>query len=199
MKTENKILATVVGMALLAAGCDPSAQQSSAPSTRPAVVTTQALEQAPAVTAAYPARPPSVFTIDGHDVSFPAARLAVVSRRNGLTLRLMSDDPQAAIDPGYVGNSFSMDMQFVLDRVEDLPGATWDHKPADEDDSVSGIFIHGVRDGLRPYDVHVTFQKTDKDIRAYVEGIFLHEDTQNPVAAPQRVRVSACLLINAVE
>lgn len=205
MKARNKICLAALrsigamGIALALSACD-NTSQSSTPTTEPTVAaaTTQPADPA-AVMAAYPARPPAIFTIDGQNVAFPAARLAVINHRGGLTLRLFSDDPPTAIDPGYVGNSFSFDMRMAIDRAEDIPACTWDHKPDDADDSVSGVFVHGFRDGLRPYDVHITFQKTDEQMLAYVDGTFLRNDNQNPAAPPDRVHVSACLHVSAVE
>ena len=205
MKRQNKIFcavihaAAVVSIGLTQAGCD-DATQSAAPTTKPSSVasaTNQPADQS-AMVAAYPTRPPAVFSIDAHDVAFPAARLAIVSHDNGLTLRLCSDDPPAAIDPGYAGNSFTLDMRIPIDRADDIPASTWDHKSSDADDSFSGIFVHGYRDGLRPYDVHVTFQKADDQMLAYIDGTFLR-DNPNPAAPPDRVHVSACLHFNGVE
>jgi hypothetical protein len=170
------------------------------PTTQPApLVIANPPAEAPAIVAAYPMRPPAIFTIEGRDVAFPAARIAIVSHRGGLTLRLFSDDPPTAIDPGYIGNSFSFDMRLPIDRVEDLANVTWDHKPSDADDSGSGIFVHGIHDGLRPYNVHISFQKTDGQLSAYVDGSFLHDDPQNPIAAPTQVRASGLLKLNGVE
>lgn len=207
MKQSNKIFAAagrtigigVVGLALVA-GCDDATQRSQVPATQPAVASATIHPSAdqPAVVAAYPTRPPAVISIDGRQIAFPAARLAVVSHSGGLTLRLCSDDPPDAIDPGYAGNSFILDMRLPIDRTTDIPASSWDHKPSDADDSVSGIFVHGYRDGLRPYDVHVSFQKVDDQMLAYIDGTFLR-DSANPAAPPDRVHVSTCVHVNSVE
>jgi hypothetical protein len=207
MSRSNKIFVAigksiglaVVGLAMVA-GCDDATQRSSVPTTQPAVTsaTAQPAADQSAVVAAYPSRPPAVLTIDGRQVAFPAARLAVVSHSGGLTLRLCSDDPPDAIDPGYAGNSFILDMRLPIDRTADIPACTWDHKPSDADDSISGIFIHGYRDGLRPYDVHVSFQKVDDQMLAYIDGTFLR-DSANLAAPPDRVHVSTCVHVNSVE
>jgi hypothetical protein len=146
----------------------------------------------------YPARPPAIFTIDGSDIAFPAARLAVIGHRGGIVLRLGSDDPPTAIAPGYAGNSFILDMRLPIDRIDELPAAAWDHRPSDADDSISGIFIQGYRDRLRPYDVHVNFQKTDEDTLVLVNGTFLRDDPQNPAGPPEHVRVSGVLHVNGI-
>jgi hypothetical protein len=183
----------------LMSGCD-DVQETGKPTTQPVpvVVSNQPVDVA-AIAAAYPLRPPAIFTIDGRDVAFPAARLAVVSHHGGLKVRLFSDDPPTAIDPGYLGNSFSFDLRLPIDRADDLANQSWDHRPSDPDDSGSGIFVHGIHDGLRPYNVHITFQKTDGQLSAYVDGFFLHDDPQNPIAAPTQVHASGSLRLNGVE
>jgi hypothetical protein len=205
MKRSNQIILAVVrsvslaaiGVALVA-GCDDPTR-SAKPATQPAVAssTTQPADPS-AVVAAYPSRPPAILSIDSREIAFPAARLAVVDHRGGLTLRLCSDDPPDAIDPGYAGNSFILDMRLAIDRTADIPASTWDHKPSDPDDSVSGIFIHGYRDGLRPYNVHVSFQKVDDQMLVYIDGTFLR-DNPSPAAPPDRVHVSTCVHVNSVE
>jgi hypothetical protein len=201
MKLRSIASLTLLGMGLplLSIGCD-DAQETGKPTTQPVpVVKADQPGDSTAMVAAYPMRPPAIFTIDGRDVAFPAARIAIVSHRGGLTLRLFSDDPPTAIDPGYLGNSFSFDMRLPIDRAEDLANTSWDHKPADADDSGSGIFVHGIHDGLRPYNVHITFQKTDGQLSAYVDGFFLHDDPQNPIAAPTQVHASGSLRLGSVE
>lgn len=181
----------------LIAGCDDPAQ-SSRPTTKPTVaVATTEPTGATAVVAAYPQRPPSTLSIDGRDVAFPAAKLALISHgTGGFTLRLCTDDPPNAIDPGYTGNSYVLDMQLAMDRLTDLPVASWDHKPTDGDDSASGIYLHGCREQYRPRDVHVTFAKNGDELLVYVTGAFLHSDEANPNVPPDRVQVSGCLRTN---
>jgi hypothetical protein len=138
-----------------------------------------------------------MLSIDGRDVTFPAAKLALISHgAGGYTLRLCSDDPPTAIDPGYTGNSYVMDMQLAIDRLGELPAATWDFKPTDSDDSASGIYLHGCREQFHPRDVHVTFQKNGDELLVFVTGAFLHSDESNPTAPPDRVQLNGCLRTN---
>jgi hypothetical protein len=152
------------------------------------------------VVAAYPVKPPSILSIDGKDVPFPAAKLAVIGHGSGgFVLRLCSDDPPTAIDPGYAGNSYLLDMQVPVDRLRDLPGARWDYKPGDGDDSTNGIFLHGFRDQLHPRELHVMFLK-DSDqgdqLEISVTGTYLQNDSKNPAAPPERVSVNALLRVS---
>jgi hypothetical protein len=113
-------------------------------------------------------------------------------------VRLCSDDPPTSIDPGYAGNSFVFDMTLPIDNVEALPLAVWDYKAhgSEMPDEATGIFLHGYHEQLHPDDVHVTFQKNGDELLAYLTGTFLHFDTQNPIAPPQRVQVNTCLRLS---
>jgi hypothetical protein len=135
-----------------------------------------------------------MLTIDGRDVEFPGAKLAVVRHgTGGFTLCLCSDDPPTAIDPGYAGNSYALYMHMAVDRLGELPAATWDFGPADTDDSNSAICLHGYREQYRPHDVHVAFQKDGDALMVFVTGTFIHSDANNPAAAPESVAVSGSL------
>ena len=197
MKLQNKIFAALLAGTILTsaiAGCDDPNSSAVKPTTKPAaVVAANQPAEAPATVAAYPMKPPSVLSIDNRDVPFPAAKLAVIGRGSGgYTLLLCSDDPPTAIDPGYAGNSYQLYMRLPIDRLADLPGCTWDFKPAD-DDSNDGIFLHGFREQLHPIDVHVLFQKDGDELFISLSGHCLRNDTRNPAAPPQRVTLNAYL------
>lgn len=187
-----------VGVFAAMAGCDDSTGQSHATTQPSAVVASTQPGQTSIAGAIVPARPATIFTLDGQPQAFPSARMVVMRNSDGMTLRLCSEDPPEAIDPHYTGNSFIIDMRQCVDRVQDIPAATWDFKPSDPDDSISGIFLHGYKNGLRPYNVHVTFQKADGELLAYITGKFLQNDPQNPAAPAEPVEVSACVHINAI-
>lgn len=200
MNPQNKIFAIRLGgavsMALLSilGGCDDPVQ-SSKPTTKPAVaVAASEPAETSAVVAAYPVQPPSTLSIDGREVSFPGAKLAVVKHGSGgFTLLLCSDDPPSAIDPGYAGNSYAIYMRLGIDRLSELPAAMLDFKSSDSDDSSSGIYLHGYREQLHPDDVHISFQKNGDEMMAFVTGTFLHTDASTPAAPPDRVQVSGVL------
>jgi hypothetical protein len=201
MKLQNKIFAAVISGAVLASGivgCDDPNARAVKPTTKPSTAVEASPQADPnAVTAAYPMKPPSIISIDGRDVPFPAAKLAVIGHGSGgFTLRLCSDDPPTAIDPGYAGNSYLLDMQIPIDRLRDLPGARWEYKPGEGDDSTAGIFLHGFRDQLHPQDLHVMFMKDSdqgKEIEISLTGTYLKNDAKNPAAPPERVTVNAFL------
>ena len=175
-------------------GCDDSSKPGR-PTTVP-TTSTAAIEshQASTVLASAMMQPPSVLTLEGRDEEFPAAKLALIDHRaGGLTLRLCSDDPPAALDPGYAGNSYVLDMKLAIDRLEDLPASSWDYRSADPSDLSNGIFINGSREQYQPAEVHVTFQTEGNEIVTVITGEFLHDDLQKPGAAPQRIQVSGIL------
>ncbi len=184
--------------ASLLASCDQQTT-STAPTTAPAVA--EANHKDPEKLAVYPppqypARPPAMMTLNGRDIPFPAAKLAVIGKSTGgLSVRLCSDDPPTSIDPGYSGNSFVFDMTLPIDNASSLPLAMWDYKARGNElpDEATGIYLHGYHEQLHPADVHVTFQKDGEQLLAFVNGTFLHFDTQSPIAPPERVQVSTCL------
>jgi hypothetical protein len=203
MKLQNKIFAAVISGAVLASGivgCDDPNARAVKPTTKPSATVETNPQADPSVAAvAYPMKPPSIITIDGKDVPFPAAKLGMIDHRSGgFTLRLCTDDPPTAIDPGYAGNSYLLDMQIPIDRLRDLPGARWDYKSGEGDDSTAGIFLHGFRDQLHPQDLHVMFLKDSdqgKEMELTITGTYLKNDAKNPAAPPQRVTVNAFLRV----
>jgi len=189
--------AVLLAMAVLI-GCDDS-DQATGPTTKPAVVTvTTRPADLLAETAVYhPTRPPSTLLLDGREVSFPAARLMVIGRgTGGVTLRLCSDDPPNAIDPGYVGNSYNLDMRIAIDHMTELPAAMWDFKSGGGDDASNGIYLHGYRQQLHPGDVHATFTRNDNEMIVCITGTFLQTEASRPGAIPQRVQVVGYLHTN---
>jgi hypothetical protein len=202
MKLKNKILAVCISGAALSCavlGCDDPDARALKPTTKPSAIT-EANDAGPVVTsAAYPMKPPSIITIDGKDIPFPAAKLALIGHSaGGYMLRLCSDDPPTAIDPGYAGNSYLLDMEIPVDHLRDLHASHWDYKAGDGDDSTAGIFLHGFRDQLHPHDLRVMFSKSpdqDKDIEISLSGSYLKNDAKNPAAPPELVTVSAFLRV----
>jgi hypothetical protein len=183
---------------MLLAGCDQQSTSTS-PTTAPVVAeVTPATVHAAAIlpSAQFPTRPPAIMTLDGHDIPFPAAKLAILGKSNGgLIVRLCSDDPPTSIDEGYSGNSFVFDMTLPVDNAASIPLANWDFKARSNElpDEATGIYLHGYHEQLHPADVHVTFQKDGDQILALMTGTFLHFDTQSPIAPPERVQVTTCL------
>lgn len=204
MKLQHRIFAAVLSASvtgLVLTGCDDPNASAVRPTTNPSAVAAkpEASADSTGTAAAYPITPltpPSMLTIDGREVAFPPAKLAVIGRGSGsFMLRLCSDDPPTAIDPGYAGNSYVVDMRLPIDRLTDLPGSTWDYRESDSSDSNSGIFLHGFREQLHPCDLHVLFQK-EKDspsLMVSINGSCLRNDSKNPAAPSVRVTVSGYL------
>ena len=188
-------VSTGIMLLLAVYGCNkPMAESTSRTKGNPSNPATKIENEPVAELAAFTMLPPSVITVDSREITFPGAKLAVISHgTGGITLRVCSDDPPAAIDPGYLGNSYLFDMQLAIDQISELPLARWDRKASDSGDSTSGIFMHGYRNPLRPADMHVSFEKNGVEVLTYITGTFLQDDDQNPGAPPRRVPVNACL------
>src|SRR5688572_16156796 len=135
MAARRLVGAVLIVSAALAtgAGCDrapaPQAGTSAAPSpmtpTNPATTgpaTTQAAE-----------RPTTFLTIDDTLVEFPAARVRLDNTDEGLVALLFSDDPPAALEEGYDGNSFYLQMPLDVADARELPGAQWVHRATSSD------------------------------------------------------------------
>lgn len=192
-------LLTLAAVPLVASNCDrpPAALMKPTPATAPSATgPADAVARAePPLTpvTAEPSRPMSSILIDGTSVPFPAARLVVGRRRGGgVSAVLCSDDPPAAIEPTYAGNSFMFPMKLDVSRASELPLATWEFRP-DAADDATGIFLHGARETLRPSQVTVTFRKDGDDVLIYLNGSFLRFDPHDPIATPETVNASACL------
>lgn len=189
-------LLTLAAVPIVASTCDrPPAGLFTASATEPATAPAVTMTGEPPLTPVPPAasRPLSTMTIDGKDVAFPAARLLLSRRRGGgLSAVLCSDDPPAAIEQAYAGNSFMFPMALNVSGPAELPQATWEFDPGTADDA-TGVFLHGSRDRLRPSDARITFRKDGDDVLAYLEGVFVRFDPHDPIAAPERIPVYAAL------
>ncbi len=168
-----------------------------APSATTAV--TDAADPGPTPAVSRPARPMSVLSLDGRDTLFPAANLTVTRSARGLHAILCTDDPPAALDSGYAGNSFMFDMRIPADRASDLTALPWDYNDATSS-AATGIFLHGDRDELQPTNgVRVTFQKDGSALLAFISGPFIHLDSHDPSAPPERIQVYGCVKCLAAE
>ena len=185
-----------IGIAVHRAG--PPAR--SAPPIVPTTTTVaDAVDPGPTPAVARPARPPSVLSLDGRDTPFPAANLTVTRSARGIHAILCTDDPPAALDSGYAGNSFMFDMRLPADQNVDLTVTPWDYKEGTSSDA-TGLFLHGDRDQLQPTNgVRVSFQKDGPALLACISGPFIHLDSRDPSAPPERVQVYGCVRCLAAE
>ena len=136
-----------------------------------------------------PTRPMSFLSLDGHDTPFPAANLTVTRAHGGLHAILCTDDPPAALDSGYAGNSFMFDMRLPADQVSDLTQTPWEFKDGSSSDA-TGLFLHGDRDQLTPTNgVRVSFHQDGNAVSALISGPFIHLDSHDPSIPPERVQV----------
>jgi hypothetical protein len=136
-----------------------------------------------------PVRPPSFLTIDNKQVLFPPTKMAILNQKPGdFRVRLCTDDPPTAIEPGYAGNAFLFDMKLGIDSPAGLRTARWIGNGADFDPD-AGIFLGGYKNPYRPQDVQMTFSGTADDLSVYVEGTFSHADPNDPFGPPEMVKV----------
>ncbi len=185
------LLAAGLGVGLAVNWPRPQARPA-APAVAPAAA--DAVDPGPSPAVARPARPLSFLSIDGRDVPFPAANLTVTPGGTGLHAILATDDPPAAMDAGYAGNSFMFDMRLAGDSASDLPTTPWDYTADDANADAVGVFLHGDRDQLQPAPgVRISFQKDGPDLLAFVSGPFTQLDRHDPTAPPERVQVNGCV------
>jgi hypothetical protein len=165
------------------AGCERSAT----PATQPASVTATTL----------PATEPSasVLTIGTQEYRFPRAILRLSTVHSHLVARLSTDDPPAAIDENYRGNSFDISMPLAITDPAQLSQTTWRYTaPAGEkpEDSPHGVFLDGQRRRLHPQDVTARFESNGAKIDVILSGWFLVYETnatEPSFAAPRRIYV----------
>jgi hypothetical protein len=195
--TTLTVAATVgIGIGVHASGNAVAKPHAVAPAT---TAVTDAVEPGPTPAVPRPTRPPSVVSIDGRDTPFPAANLTVTRSNRGLHAILCTDDPPAALDAGYGGNSFMFDMRIPADRSAELTATPWEFKDGTSSDA-TGIFLHGDRDQLQPTaGVRVTFEHDGPDLLAFITGPFIHLDSHDPSVPPERVQVYGCVRCLAAE
>ncbi len=190
-------LAAVTGLAAMSWSVVDSARiahLAAQPAVLPAVPTEAAVDDGPTPAVPRPARPLSMLSLDGRDTPFPAAKLTVTRTRGGLHAILCTDDPPAAMESDYAGNSFMFDMRLPVDRPSELPATNWDYSANAPNADATGLFLHGDRDQLQPAPgVRVTFQKDGPALLAYVSGPFTRLDSRDPTAPPERVQVYGCV------
>ena len=160
-----------------ATSADPSTMPATSPSTGPA--TTQA-----AVT--------TFLSLDDTIVEFPPARVRLDNGDEGLVALLFTDDPPDALEEGYLGNSFYLQMPLDVADVKDLSSAQWLHhaKSSEREDSPFGIFMGGRRWQLQPDDVRADFAGEGASLEVSLRGTFLLFDSQDTRAPGRRVLVS---------
>ncbi len=184
---KAKILATAVVLAV-GTGCQKStdAPSSAAPATNPS---TQAA-------ASQPATPPmAMLTIDGKPSAFPAAKLVLTKKSGDIEAMLCTDDPPAALESSYRGNSFVLEMKLDIESPEDLSTAVWTFKTESKEpqDSSDGIFLDGAHRQMQPVNVKVTFDRQGDRAMVDLNGVFLAFDPHDVAAPTQTIEVSGRL------
>gem|GEM_PF-2714483 len=136
-------------------------------------------------------RPTVVILVAGGPQEFPSSRL-IVDDRNGKTIALlMSEDPPAAINDDFLGNSYYLEMEFD-DLLPTVRGQVWQYEAPDSEKqhTPSGLFLQGNRWQLQPFQVQVQFQQLDGTDVAWLSGTFrMYRAGEHP-AMPRVVAVT---------
>jgi hypothetical protein len=129
-------------------------------------------------------------------VPFPPAVLRLADEDGRVVALLFSDDPKSAMDDGYDGNSYYLQIPLDIDDPSALHGATWTFKAntSEPDDSPYGVFLEGRRWQLHPDDVRVEFDGAinASPVTVWIGGTFLAVDTTGATPS-QRVPVAGKL------
>jgi hypothetical protein len=170
-----------------------------APATEPYAEVT--LAEAPATQAATePAQ--SELSIGRKDFYFPPAVLHFSSSNGRVSARLITDDPPAAIETGYHGNSFDLIMALDIADASQIDGAAWTYSAppaAGTEESAHGIFLDGQRQRLHPQQVTAQFSRQGDKVNVHLSGWFSYYDsaqTDRSFGPPKRVRVEGTLETN---
>src|SRR3954464_5358149 len=106
---------SILMLAGLLIGCDRA--QTAGPATKPAgnaQTSSARIEPANPPTTAPTERAPAVLLVEQKPLTFPPAILQISNHDGQLMATLMSDDPKAAIDDNYHGNSFYLEMPLQM-------------------------------------------------------------------------------------
>ncbi|HEX4796634.1 MAG TPA: hypothetical protein VH370_22775 [Humisphaera sp.] len=206
MKAKPWLTAMLAGALL--SGCDRDQTASTKPpATQPAAAasTTQSADASIVIDPSILQPPPHVslpktssFLV--HDgvsdriYDFPAAILRLTKHEEGkYDAVLYSNDPKAALNPGYTGNSFYLQMKLDIDDPHKLVNVPWGYRTnsTEHEESGDGIFLQGNRIHLQPSDVAASFNGGDnKLVQVIVAGKFLKFDNQaEPTALHTLVEV----------
>jgi hypothetical protein len=191
------IVKVMLAVLVTAPGCDRGGT-SSAPATQPIAGQTTALPAPPATQAAA-----AYIWVNDRMYEFPPARVILRHKDERLIALLFSDDPPNAIDDNYAGNSFYLELS-ELETPESgkLDGATWSYKAPNSEraESVSGIFLHGRRSHLQPFDVRIQFEGADSPVTArIIASTFLQFDSTEVRTPGKLVTVRAELSADVKE
>jgi hypothetical protein len=147
-----------------------------------------------------PAKAASELTLDDgvtqRTVEFPPARIRVSKHGDTVTALLYSDDPKAAINDDYTGNSYYLEMPLEIREPVQIVSAEWHYRVDSNEymDSPYGIFLQGMKVKLQPADVVVHFNGDMMFLRVQIEGKFLAYNTSNPGQVGQPVMIKGSLL-----
>lgn len=180
-----------------AVGCERA--QTAGPATQPSgepQKTSARIEAANAPTTGPVERAPSVVVIDQKPRQFPPAVLQLRNRDGQFTAILMSDDPKAAIEDDFHGNSFFLEMPLEISDVKDLSTYVYQYiaPSSDRADSPLGIFLDGNRLQLQPLQIQVKFDGDERSMSVMLSGQFIEFETRDDTTVPRQVQVLSKML-----
>lgn len=186
---------------VLAAGCDsrqPKSDNSGAsagPNIAPSTTQPSAATEPTTAPASQPLS--SQLFIDDQPVRFPQARLRVSKSNGHVIARLYSNDPKAAINDDYQGNSYDLVMH--LDDIREPQQvylSQWQFSARSREyvETPYGIFLDGIRHQLQPINVTAKFLGDMTMVRIDLDGQFLQFDSSDPNQPGKPVQVRGSLL-----
>jgi hypothetical protein len=199
---NSKRAITMIVSAGLFVGCQRSGETTTIPATAPAAPIAQSPPVQPVaeIPATAPATQPELATllIDSQGYSFPRAVLRLSVLHGRVVARLSTDDPAAAIEQGYSGNSFDLNMPLNIDDPDKIDSAHWRFTASapPQRESDRGIFLDGQRQRLHPQDVGARFQRDGDRITVMLSGFFLlyqNTPSERSFVPPRRVYVQGRL------
>jgi hypothetical protein len=183
------ILVLIGAIVWITVGCDKSEPQAGGGAATKPVAENGAVQAGttpdPRTVATQPAA--SYVWVDQQRYEFPPARMIVRTKDDQLSALLFSDDPPAAIDDRYTGNSYYLEITDpqLVEGSTTLAGALWVFKAPNSEraETVSGIFLQGRRRHLQPFEVRAEFANDTAPIKVILGGTFLMFDNEIDNAA----------------
>lgn len=189
----NQIILLLL-LAVYIVGCDPRGGTStSAPSTSPAAPSPLDESDSDADQAAELVKPstsqpaiPAAVEIAGAEYDFPPVQLRLKSQEGRIIALLTSDDPPAAAEPDYTGNSIYMEFPLDIPESRTLAGAHWEGKAthSEREDEINGLYLKGQQIAIQPADVRVDVLGDVSPVKIGMTGTFLWFDDETATGRP---------------
>lgn len=170
-------------------GCDPRAGTNTpAPSTRttapgPAEEKGENADDTAELIKKSTSKPaiPAMIEIGGAEYDFPPVELRLKSREGRVIAQLVSDDPPAAAEEDYTGNSIYLEFPLDIPENRSLAGAHWEQTSAtsDRDEELNGVYLRGQQIAIQPAQFRIDALDDVSPVKLRMSGTFLWFDEQN--------------------